>query len=191
MTVTCYDTTLTMLVQAGPMLEPYCSRVLIPYLEREVKSKERHIMETNAQAAAQDEPKATTRNQHKLILQEASILEPPSTPRSVRLFPHASPAARALPGTLPLPASLETQLGERSLESRVAEVLPLDWQVLEGQPQDRLGGVQQLDEQQPLERQFMERRLQELRLQASRLSGRELCSSSPVSNLFIYQARGV
>ena len=31
-TVTCYDTTLTMLVQAGPMLEPYCSRVLIPYL---------------------------------------------------------------------------------------------------------------------------------------------------------------
>ena len=152
-TVTCYDTTLTMLVQAGPVLEPYCSRVLIPYLEREVKSKERQIKETNAQAAAQDEPKATTRNQHKLILQGASILEPPSTPRSVRLFPHASPAPRALPGTLPLPLSspVEKQPSERGLESRAAEVLPLGWQVLEVPP---LEEVWQL-ERRPEERQLL------------------------------------
>ena len=33
-TVTCYDTRLSMQVQGGTMLEPYCTRALLPYLEQ-------------------------------------------------------------------------------------------------------------------------------------------------------------
>ena len=114
----------------------------------------------------------------------ASLLEP--TSRTPRLLAYSSPVPKILPLTLLPPAQEEVEVlhpvRQEGLERRA---------LLEGQPKDRLGVEQQLDEQKPLERQFMERRLQELRLQASRLSGRELCSSSPVSNLFIYQARGV
>ena len=35
--VTCYDTTLSILVQSGKMLEDYCARVLLPYLRSEIR----------------------------------------------------------------------------------------------------------------------------------------------------------
>ena len=131
--------------------------------------------------AAPLEPPCTPR-----VLRAASLLEPSSTSRTPRLLAYSSPVPKILPLTLLPPAQEEVEVlhpvRQEGLERRA---------LLEGQPKDRLGVEQQLDEQKPLERQFMERRLQELRLQASRLSGRELCSSSPVSNLFIYQARGV
>ena len=47
--VTCYDTTLSMMIQSGKMLEDYCSRVLLPYLHSEIQVLGRVIEEKNAQ----------------------------------------------------------------------------------------------------------------------------------------------
>ena len=51
-TVTCYDTKLSMMVQAGSALESYFSRVLLPYLENEIKVHDRRIKEVNTQVLA-------------------------------------------------------------------------------------------------------------------------------------------
>ena len=42
-TVTCYDTTVSMRVQGGPMMEKFSRRALIPYLEGEIKKKSMEI----------------------------------------------------------------------------------------------------------------------------------------------------
>ena len=197
--VTCYDTTLSMLIQSGKMLEDYCARVLLPYLQAEIVALGRLIVERNAQVRAFGVPRET-RQQKKESKKGAAPLEPPSTPRgpraasllepssssrTPRVLAYSSPVPKILPLTLLPPAQEEEvevlyHVRQDGLERRALEWQPLDWQGLEGQPQDRSGGEKQLDEQQPLERQLMERRLQELRLQASQLSGRELSSSSPV-----------
>ena len=79
-TITMFDTTLSVLVQAGTMLEPYCARVLIPYLEKEVKRNVEMIQEINEKVLAIVVPKGTTRKQHREFMKEASMLELPPTP---------------------------------------------------------------------------------------------------------------
>ena len=91
-TVTCFDTTLTMLVRAGSMLETYFNRVLFPYLEDEIKVHARRINEINAQVLAHDARKTTTRRQHNEFMKRASILELPSSPSSSRLRTLSSPS---------------------------------------------------------------------------------------------------
>ena len=90
--VTCYDTTLSMFVQSGKMLDEYCSRVLLPYLNSEIKALGRVIEEKNSQVRDYGEPRKT-RQTHKEILKGAASLEPPSTPR-VRETPSTSRAPR-------------------------------------------------------------------------------------------------
>ena len=46
-TVTCYDTTVSMRVQGGPMMEKFSRRALIPYLEGEIKKKSMQIRDIN------------------------------------------------------------------------------------------------------------------------------------------------
>ena len=62
-TVTCFDTTLTVLIQAGKtVLEPYCSRVLFPYLEHEIKINRMKIKEYNHMVLSYDSAKPSTRS---------------------------------------------------------------------------------------------------------------------------------
>lgn len=72
--VTCYDTTLSMMVQSGKMLEQYCSRVLLPYLRSEITVLGRLIEDKNAQVRAYGEPR-TTRNQQKEIRKGVASVE--------------------------------------------------------------------------------------------------------------------
>ena len=131
--VTCYDTTLTMLVQSGKMLEQYCSRVLLPYLNSEIRVLGKVIVEKNAQVREYGEPRKT-RNQQKDIRKGVAPLEPPSTPsfmkaasvlelpytsRTPRLLCYSSPVPKILPLTLLPPGQEEVEL----LHPAVREVL--------------------------------------------------------------------
>ena len=64
-TVTCFDTTLTVLVQAASMLEPYCSRVLFPHLNHEIRKNRMRIKEYNHLVMSYDSVKPNTRRQHQ------------------------------------------------------------------------------------------------------------------------------
>ena len=80
-TVTCYDTRLSMQVQgSAAMLGPYCSRALLPYLEQQIKENRRRIKETNAMVRNYDSGQTTTRRQaqEQLSLGKSdSFLTPP------------------------------------------------------------------------------------------------------------------
>ena len=79
-TVTCFDTRMSLMVQASTMLEPYCSRALIPYLRDQIKVNNRNIKEMNAMVQAYDSKKPTTRRQAKEQLYQGesdSFLTPP------------------------------------------------------------------------------------------------------------------
>ena len=97
-TVTMFDTTLSILVQAGTMLEPYCERVLIPYLEKEVRRNLKSIQELNEQFAAIVVPKGTTRKQQRQFMKQASILELPPDPSPswlMNISPASTPATNS------------------------------------------------------------------------------------------------
>ena len=81
-----------MLVQAGSMLEPYFNRVLLPYLEDQIKVHSRRIKEINTLVLANDAPKTTTRRQHYEIMKRASILVLPSSPGYPRPRTLSSPS---------------------------------------------------------------------------------------------------
>ena len=133
--VTCYDTTLSILVQSGKMLEDYCTRVLLPYLRSEIRALGKVIDEKNYQVRAHGEPR-TTRQQQKEGRKGAASLEPPSTPRTLkgasllelpytsrtpRLLAYSSPVPRILPLTLLPPDQVE----EEVLHTPVRQVLAL------------------------------------------------------------------
>ena len=133
--VTCYDTTLSMMVQSGKMLEQYCSRVLLPYLRSEIRVLGRLIEDKNAQVRAHGEPR-TTRNQQKEIMKGVASVEPPSTPRVLRaasllepssasrtprLLCYSSPVPKILPLALLTPAQEEVEV----LHPPVRQVLAL------------------------------------------------------------------
>ena len=116
-TVTCFDTTLTVLVQASKsVLEPYCSRALFPHLEREIKNNKMKIKEYNHLVLAYDSAKPNTRRQHQKHLRGASALassprlrtlSSPGTPLEVQVAALHSPARREV-----APPSLGLQLLE-------------------------------------------------------------------------------
>ena len=128
--VTCYDTTLTILVQSGKMLNEYCSRVLLPYLSSEIKVLGRVIEEKNSQVRSYGEPRATRQNKKETrkgaasleppsiprVLKKASILEPAltsGTPRALvgaRLLCYSSPVHKILPLTLLPPGQDEVEV---------------------------------------------------------------------------------
>ena len=116
-TVTCFDTTLTVLVQASKsVLEPYCSRALFPHLERKIKNNRMKIKEYNHLVLAYDSAKPNTRRQHQKHLRGASALassprlrtlSSPGTPLEVQVATLHSPARREV-----APPSLGLQLLE-------------------------------------------------------------------------------
>ena len=68
-TIHSYDTRLSMLVQGGPtILEPYCSRVLLPYLQEQCKLNAKRIKDINNKVLTFNKPNATTRQQYKQFL---------------------------------------------------------------------------------------------------------------------------
>ena len=75
-TIHSYDTKLSMLI-----LEPYCSRVLLPYLQEQCKLRSKRIKEINKKVLTFDKPNATTRHQHKKFFGAV----PPSLPSSPAL----------------------------------------------------------------------------------------------------------
>ena len=85
--VTCFDTTLTMFVQSGKMLEDYSARVLLPYLNAEIRALGKVIEGKNAQVRDYGEPRKT-RQQNKETKKGAASLDPPSTPRVLRAAFH-------------------------------------------------------------------------------------------------------
>ena len=110
--VTCFDTTLTVLVQAGKtVLEPYCSRVLFPYLEHEIKINRMNIKEYNHMVQSYDSAKPNTRRQQQKYMRGASTLassprvrtlSSPGTPLELQVAALQSPAGRLGPDPLSL-----------------------------------------------------------------------------------------
>jgi hypothetical protein len=80
-TVHCYDTKVSMQVQAGAILEPYCTRALFPYLRQEIKENSRRIKEANVIVRTFDSGKSTTRSQAQEQLTRGKSGSPLSTPR--------------------------------------------------------------------------------------------------------------
>ena len=101
-TVTLFDTKLSLMVQAGSILEPYCRRVLIPYLEEMIRRCTFKIKEINTKVLSHGSRQATPRlrQQQEVLTQAQSILELPSTPRAPRLRTFSAPST---PVTLALP----------------------------------------------------------------------------------------
>ena len=116
-TVTCFDTTLTVLVQAASMLEPYCSRALFPYLEKEIKKWSMRIKEYNHLVLSYDSAKPNTRRQHQKHLQGATALA--SSPRLRTLSSPGTPLEQQV-------AALQSPAGRRE-----AAPLSLGLQLLE------------------------------------------------------------
>ena len=78
-TITCYDTTLSMLVQAKQAtLDEYCHRVLFPYLQEEIQMCQVRIKEYNDQIKSFGETRPATRQSRKTIRKGPAILEPPA-----------------------------------------------------------------------------------------------------------------
>ena len=151
--VTCYDTTLSMLVQSGKMLEEYCSRVLLPHLRDEIKVLGRVIQEKNSQVQDYGEPRATRQNKKEtrkpaaslhppstpMIVKAASILELPSSSRSPRLVSYSPPVPKIVPLALLPPGQEEV------------EVLPPVRQVLALPPTPRTRPQEDLENSQELQ----------------------------------------
>ena len=84
-TVTLWDTTCGMGVQAASQLAPYTSRVLFPYLHEQIRLKFNKIRETNEKVKTLGETKVMTRTKRQELVERAAILESPArtTPLSV------------------------------------------------------------------------------------------------------------
>ena len=176
--VTCYDTTLSMLVQSGKMLDEYFTRVLFPYLNAEIIALGRIIDEKNCQVRDYGEPRKT-RQTHKEILKGAASLEPPSTPRVLktpstsrkpRLLSYSSPVPKILPLALLPPAQMEVEVLHPSVMQQVQEyqeILLLEDDATEEETLRSLSAPSPLPsflapkrlalEMQPLERQLLTR----------------------------------
>ena len=93
-TIHLYDTTLSILVQASlSILEPYCSRALVPYLEKQIILCRRNIMEINEKAkhmTVPRRPSTSTKSKKCELLRGPPILELPSPPRTPELRPLSS-----------------------------------------------------------------------------------------------------
>ena len=81
-TVTLWDTTCSMGVQAGSQLVPYTSRVLFPYLKEQIRRRSREIREKNDQVKTHGETKVMTRNKRQELVERATILESPARDRA-------------------------------------------------------------------------------------------------------------
>ena len=111
--VTCYDTTLTVLVQAAAsILEPYCSRVLFPYLNKEIRMNRMRIKEYNHLVMSYDSTKPNTRRQHQKHLRGASALA--SSPRVRTLSSPGTPLEQQV-------AALQSPAGRREAALRMPE----------------------------------------------------------------------
>ena len=117
-TVTCFDTTLTVLVQAGhSVLEPYCSRALFPHLQHEIEKYRMKIKEYNHMVLSYNSAKPNTRRQHQQHLRGASALA--GSPRLRTLSSPGTPLEQQV-AALQSPASLREEaplrLGMQLLE---------------------------------------------------------------------------
>ena len=79
-TITCFDTTLSLLVQAKQAtLDEYCHRVLFPYLQEEIQMCQVRIKEYNDHVRSFGETRLATRHQKKMMRKGPAILEPPTS----------------------------------------------------------------------------------------------------------------
>ena len=77
-TITLWDTTCGMGVQAASMLVPYTDRVLFPYLRQQIGEYENMIMATNEKIRTHGEVKVMTRHSRQQeLVKNAAILESP------------------------------------------------------------------------------------------------------------------
>ena len=89
-TITPWETTCGMGVQAASMLVPYTNRVLFPYLHKQIALHEEKIKEANVKIMTYDEVKVMTRNNRQQeLVKNAAILESP-----VRSVPPLTMTAR-------------------------------------------------------------------------------------------------
>ena len=137
-TVTCFDTTLTVLVQASSMLEPYCSRVLFPYLNKEIRMNRMKIKEYNHLVMSYDSTKPTTRRQHQKHLRGATALagsprvrtlSSPGTPLELQVAALQSPTGRQVVGLRPGSQLLE-DVSLLAIDYSLEEVVPLSEEVV-------------------------------------------------------------
>ena len=79
-TITCYDTTLSMFVQASQArLDEYCRRVLFPYLRGEIEMCQVRIKEFNDHVRSYGETRPATRHHKKMMRKGPAITEPPAS----------------------------------------------------------------------------------------------------------------
>ena len=98
-TIHLYDTTLSILVQASlSVLQPYCSRALVPYLEKQILLCKENIKKINEEAKTMTVPRRptkSTKSKKCVIRRGPPILELPSPPRTPQLMTLSSPTAQA------------------------------------------------------------------------------------------------
>ena len=108
LTVTLFDTTLSLRVQAGSILEEYVSRVLQPYLETEIAKHLKLIDETNAKVKAYDEQKPTIRQKKMELAGRAQNFQEHPTPARLRTLSSPSTLVLALPHSASPPPNQDT-----------------------------------------------------------------------------------
>ena len=91
-TVSLWDTTCGMGVQAGSMLVPYTTRVLFPYLHEQIKLRSREIRESNDKVKTHGVTKVMTRTKRQELAERAAILESPARTASLSVTDLSSPA---------------------------------------------------------------------------------------------------
>ena len=110
-----YDTKLSMLGQAAnPILDIYCTRVLIPYLQEQCKQEAKYIKDLNSKALSVEKPNTASKIKHRDPLEgpptrraprTASSEGPPVLQDGLSAAPEGPPAALEGPqGALALPA---------------------------------------------------------------------------------------
>ena len=102
-TIHCYDTKLSMLIQARVVLEDYCSRALVPYVEEQCREYTTQIKDINNRALTVGVENTTTRNQYRKFLHDG-----PANPKTPRLRTLSAPSTPvSVPeGVLALPPLL-------------------------------------------------------------------------------------
>ena len=114
-TVTCFDTKLTVTVQgSASTVEMYVTRALQPHLEDEVRINKKTIEEANKTILHHNESKPTTRRQHQQMLREPGV-PAPCTPRQRTL---------SSPGSLLCTLDEEVQLTEGRVLEKDSELGP-------------------------------------------------------------------
>ena len=91
-TVTLWDTTCGLGVQAAAMLVPYTTRVLLPFLNEQIRLKSREIRESNDKVKTHGENKVMTRTKRQELVERAAILESPARTAPLGVADLGSPA---------------------------------------------------------------------------------------------------